>query len=210
MCRCSPGVSHLLFADDSLLFFEANEDQATKVKRVLENYEQAIGQLLSSDKCSLLLGNKCTDEAGQSVAAILDIQTVGFEEKYVGLSVPEGRMKDGKFQPVKEKIKKRFTDYAEKYSSSGTKEVLIKYVVQAIPTYSMSVFKFSPGLCEYLMKLIRDFWWGDENDRRKIHWMSWDKITTPSVPKRMSFPFLNLNASRHYLVTRYIQIWTNK
>jgi hypothetical protein len=38
------------------------------------------------------------------VAIILDVQTVGFEEKYLGLPVPEGRMKNGKFQPVKEKI----------------------------------------------------------------------------------------------------------
>jgi hypothetical protein len=71
---------------------------------------------------------------GQSVAQILNIQTVGFEEKYLGLSVPEGRMKDGKFQSVKERVKKCFTDYTEKYSSCGAKEALIKAVVQAIPT----------------------------------------------------------------------------
>jgi hypothetical protein len=38
----------------------------------------------------------------------------------------------------------------------------MKSVIQAIPTYPMSVFKFSEGLCEDLMKLTRDFWWGDE------------------------------------------------
>jgi hypothetical protein len=76
------------------------------------------------------------------VASILDVPTVGFEEKYLGLPVPEGRMKDGKFQPIKEKLKKRFSDYAEKYSSSGAKDVLIKSVVQSMYTYPMSVFKF--------------------------------------------------------------------
>jgi hypothetical protein len=112
-----------------------------------------------------LLGNKCTEAQGQVVATILDIQTVSFEEKYLGLPVPEGRMKDGKFQPVKEKIKKRVSDYAEKYSSNGAKDVLIKSVLHDITTYSMNVFKFSEGLCENLMKWTRDFWWGDENDR---------------------------------------------
>jgi hypothetical protein len=29
---------------------------------------------------------------------------IGFEENYLGLPVPEGCMKDGKFQPVKEKF----------------------------------------------------------------------------------------------------------
>ena len=68
-------------------------------------------------------------------------------------------MKDGKFQPVKEKIKKRFSDYAEKYSLSGVKVVVIKSMVRFIPTYSMSVFKLSEGLCEDPMKLTRIFWW---------------------------------------------------
>ena len=73
---------------------------------------------------------------------------------------------------MKERVKKRFIDYAEKYSSSGAKDTLIKVVVQAIPTFAMSVFKFSPTLCEELMKLTRDFWWGDEHDNRKVHWLS--------------------------------------
>jgi hypothetical protein len=44
-----PGISHLLFADDSLLFFEENVDQENKVKAVLNNYEQATGQLLNPE-----------------------------------------------------------------------------------------------------------------------------------------------------------------
>jgi hypothetical protein len=192
VCRRSPGISHLLFADDSLLFFEANDDQANKVKTVLNKYEQATGQLLSPNKCSLLLGNKCSEATGQMVASILDVPTVGFEEKYLGLPVPEGRMKDGKFQPIKEKLKKRFSDYAEKYSSSGAKDVLIKSVVQSMYTYPMSVFKFSEGLCEELMKMTRDFWWGDENERRKMHWMRWDKVTRRKGQGGMGFRDLHL------------------
>jgi hypothetical protein len=58
-------------------------------------------------------------------------------------------------------------DWAEKYMSSGAKEELVKSVIQAIPSYAMSVFKFSVGLCDELEQIIRNFWWGDELDRRK-------------------------------------------
>jgi hypothetical protein len=138
--------------DNNLLFFEASSDQANKVKTLLNKYELATGQCLIPGKCSLLLGNKCTENQGQVVASILVIQRVGFEEKYLGLPVPEGRMKDGKFQPVKRKIKKHVSDYAEKYFSSWAKDVLVKSVIQAITTYDMSVFKFLDRLCEDLMK----------------------------------------------------------
>jgi len=35
--RNAPGISNLLFADDSLLFVQANEEQALKVKKYPEH-----------------------------------------------------------------------------------------------------------------------------------------------------------------------------
>jgi hypothetical protein len=55
------------------------------------------------------------------------------------------------------------------YMSSGAKEILIKSVLQAISTYAMGVFKFPVGLLEDLTQIIRNFWWGDEEDRWKMH-----------------------------------------
>ena len=50
--------------------------------------------------------------------------------------------------------------------------MLIKVVAQAIPTYTMSVFKLPDSLCEDLTNMIRNFWWGQRNVERKIAWMS--------------------------------------
>jgi hypothetical protein len=46
------------------------------------------------------------------------------------------------------------------------KEVLIKSVVHAIPTYIMEVFKLPKQLCEELTQLIRFFWWGKKGGDR--------------------------------------------
>jgi hypothetical protein len=192
ICRRAPGISHLLFADDSLLFFEANQDQASRVKGILENCEKCTGQQLSPTKCSILLGNKVTEDDGAATMAVLNIAKADFEEKYLGLPVPEGRMKNGQFQPTKDRASKQMNDWAEKYMSSGAKEELVKSVIQAIPSYAMSVFKFSVGLCDELEQIIRNFWWGDELDRRKTHWRAWDKITIPKHYGGMGFKNLRL------------------
>ena len=42
-----PWISHLLFADDSLLFFKAEPGQATRVKQVLEIYAMGTGQFIN-------------------------------------------------------------------------------------------------------------------------------------------------------------------
>jgi len=49
------------------------------------------------------------------------------------------------------------------------REVLIKSVIQAIPTYTMGYFKIPMGLCNEIEAMINFFWWGQRGDRRKIH-----------------------------------------
>ena len=54
VCRNAPGVSHLLFADDTLLFFRATADQAAEVKDILETYGRCTGQQVNPTKCSIM------------------------------------------------------------------------------------------------------------------------------------------------------------
>jgi hypothetical protein len=91
---------------------------------------------------------------------ILQVSNVTVEEKYLGLPTPQGQMCKNKFKMTKERLAKQMPNYAERLMSSGAKQVLIKYVAQAIPTYVMGVFKLPTTLCEELEQLIRYFWWG--------------------------------------------------
>ena len=97
MNRQAPGISHLLFADDSMLFFKGSIDQAVVIKNILTEYEKGTGQLLSPHKCSMMFGKKCSLENQVAIMVILKITVDGFKDKYLGLPVPEGRMKAGKF-----------------------------------------------------------------------------------------------------------------
>lgn len=58
VCRRAPGISHLLFADDTLLFFKADNSQAVVVKDVLKDYATSTGQLINPSKCSIMFGRR--------------------------------------------------------------------------------------------------------------------------------------------------------
>jgi hypothetical protein len=58
---------------------------------------------------------------------------------------------------MKERLVKKFNNWVERNMSAGAKEVMIKSVAQAIPTYTMEVFKLPAGLCDELTQLIRNF-----------------------------------------------------
>jgi hypothetical protein len=177
VARGAPGVCNLMFADDSLLFFKATKEEARAIDSTLRFFKRCTGQLVSPSKCSILFSNACPSEVQQEIKAILGVASSTFEEKYLGLATPEGRMKSGQFQPILKRFTKRLTNWAERYMSHGAKDTLIRSVAQSLPGHIMAVFKMSMGFCDQYEKLIRDFFWGDEENHRKVHWSSWDNLT---------------------------------
>jgi hypothetical protein len=81
-------------------------------------------------------------------------------------------MKKDKFQPTKEIFGKKLNVWNENHMSMAAKETLIKSVAQALTNHIMSIFKLPAGFHEDYMKTIRKFWWGEEEDERKVHWTS--------------------------------------
>ena len=52
--------------------------------------------------------------------------------------------------------------------SQARKEILIKAIAQAIPIYTMSVFKLPNTLCNKMTGMVRKFWWGQTNEKTKM------------------------------------------
>jgi hypothetical protein len=74
----------------------------------------------------------------------------------------------------------------------GAKDELIKSVAQAIPIHVMSIFKLHAGFHEDYIKLVRDFWWGKDEKKRKVYWASWDILTNPNDLGGVGFKDTNL------------------
>lgn len=107
---------------------------------------------------------------------VLGITNKSLNERYLGLPLDVGREKNGTFSYIKERIWRRVQGWMEKMLPGRGKGVLIKSIVQAISTYSMSMFKLPRGLCECITSMIRKFWWGSKGGERKTAWVSWDSM----------------------------------
>jgi hypothetical protein len=193
VCPRAPGISHLLFADDTLLFFRAMAQEANNVKEALAAYAHATGQLINPSKCSILFGEQCPVHIHEEVKEVLEVQNHSFEERYLGLPTPSGRMTKDKFQNLQQKYTKRMVEWdAEQLLAQSGREVLIKSVALAIPTYIMSVFRLPASTCEDLMRMIRSFYWGVEKGRKKMHWKAWTHLIKPKAHGGLGFRDLRL------------------
>ena len=107
------------------------------------------------------------------------MENESLNEKYLGLPTEVGRATNGAFQYIKDRVWNKVKGWIEQTLSAGGKEILIKVVAQAIPTYSMGCFRLPRGLCQAINTMIRRFWWGSKEGKRKTCWVSWEKITQP-------------------------------
>lgn len=141
VCRDAPAVTNLLFADDSLILMKANNQNAEALKGLLDTYYLASGQKVSVEKSSIIFSPSTSVESKAQVCTTLEIMTETINDKYLGLPATIGLDRSDSFSYLIDRIIQRLTGWKEKVLSLGGKEVLLKSVAQAIPSYAMSVFK---------------------------------------------------------------------
>ncbi|CAH9057532.1 unnamed protein product [Cuscuta epithymum] len=77
--------------------------------------------------------------------------------KYLGLPALVGRKKEI-LSYIKERVLKRIQSWNNRYLSKAGREILLKTVIQAIPTYVMNVFLLPDNLISEIKRLMNGYW----------------------------------------------------
>jgi len=99
-----------------------------------------------------------------------------------------GRDRKATFSYIKDRVWQKINSWSGKCLSKAGREVMIKSVLQAIPSYVMSIFQLPTTLLDSIEKMMNSFWWGYGKSAQKgIHWMSWEKLSAPKIHRGMGF-----------------------
>ncbi|XP_073152476.1 uncharacterized protein [Henckelia pumila] len=117
-----PTITHLFFADDSLLFFRASLGECEVIRQCLLSYEKASGQLINFEKSSLSFSPNTDVQVKERIESCLDIPIVQGHEEYIGLPVFSSRNKNLQFRYLVERVVKRIQGWDNKSFSVRERE----------------------------------------------------------------------------------------
>jgi len=155
-------------------------------------YEDCSGQTINKDKSSIMFRKNTKAANKHHLMAGLDITTEARNDKYLGLPVYMGKSKAKTFMYLKERVWKRVQGWKEKLLSKAGKEILIKAIAQAIPTFAMSCFDLTKTLCDDISRIVCRYWWSQQEKENKMHWLSWDLLSQRKKKGGLSFRDLHL------------------
>jgi hypothetical protein len=143
---------------------------------MLAGYEVISGQKINREKTYVYFSRNVKQVEKEAIIQEVGAVAVQQFERYLGLPVLIGRSRRSSFNSIKGRIWTKLNGWKEKLLTHAGKEILLKTVVQAIPIYTMSVFRLPKTLIKEINSLMSKFWWGFKENLNKIAWASWKKL----------------------------------
>ncbi|GAU25959.1 hypothetical protein TSUD_373600 [Trifolium subterraneum] len=133
-------ISHLQFADDTLLLGVKSWANVRALRAVLVLFESMSGLKVNFNK-SMLVGVNIPDSwLGEAASALrCKVGTIPFI--YLGLSVGGDPRRLSFWEPVLARLKNRLSGWNSRFLSFGGRLVMLKSVLTSLPVYALSFFK---------------------------------------------------------------------
>ncbi|KAL5570359.1 hypothetical protein UlMin_026934 [Ulmus minor] len=159
--KCISSVSFSFLVNGKVfMFLDANRSNFEVLSKILRLYCAASSQSVNFEKSEIYFGQDISFPIQQELAGLFGVRFVECHDKYLGLPTFAGKCKRELFSFIKSRVWNKVKGWNSSLFSQAGKEILIKAVLQAIPSYAMSCFKMPKRLIKDIHCLISRFWWG--------------------------------------------------
>ncbi|KAL4340591.1 hypothetical protein GQ457_08G017500 [Hibiscus cannabinus] len=150
-----PRITHLLYADDCLLFLKNSPREAYMMKDILSCYEYSLGHKMNVDKSYIYYSNGMIVESEEMISSILNMRDELEVGNYLGLPLIVGKSKMQALGFLTESVDKRVNGWTKNLLSFGGREVLLKVVAHALPAYAMGCFLLPECILDPIINTMR-------------------------------------------------------
>lgn len=126
-------VSHLLFADDTLIFCDPKVDQFRDLRCLLLCFEAVLGLQINLSKSEIVSVGEVED--AEELASILGCGVASLPIKYLGLSLGAKYKDSHIWNSIIEKMENRLAGWKKLYFSKGRRLTLINSTLSSLLIY---------------------------------------------------------------------------
>jgi len=172
-------ISHLMFADDVMIFFNGSEFSLHGINEVLEDFASWSGLHMNKEKTNLYY-------SGLNQGEVTAITRYGFDVgnlpiRYLGLPLMHRKLRIAEYDPLIEKIASRFRGWAVKALSFAGRTQLIASVIYGAVNFWMTSFMIPLGCIKKIESLCSRFLWSGNIDSGKGAKVSWSSVCLPKT-----------------------------
>lgn len=175
--RSIPNTS--IYADDTIVFLQPIEREATAVNAILQLFGKATGLKTNLSK-SALTPIRCDDDVLVGVQQLLGCRVENFPITYLGLPLSLRRPTKAEVQPILDRLSKKVAGWKPKLLSPDGRLRLIKSVLTALPVHFMFVLVLPKWAIKEFNKKCRAFLWKGQEEVNGGHCLvAWDIVCSP-------------------------------
>ncbi|XP_057801234.1 uncharacterized protein LOC131016514 [Salvia miltiorrhiza] len=176
MNRQTSFATHLLYADDILVFGRATEANARTILHILNFYGSLFGQICSMEKSHIFFGDKVQNSLRRSIKGILKFRRGTLPFVYLGVPIFAGAIKAIYLRAIHDRILLKFARWKGMHLSMAGRICLVKSVIQISITHSMMVYRWPKNLLKELDRKYRNFIWTGDVMKKPNCSVNWDRI----------------------------------
>ncbi|KAI0485910.1 hypothetical protein KFK09_029434 [Dendrobium nobile] len=201
-----PKITHLLYADDALIFSYASVALANALKIIVEDFCKWTGQRVNVSKSQMMFGKVVSYSMKKRIARVLGFKVVK-EMKYLGVKISLNILKMADFQEILSNVMDRLNAWSKKSLSLGGKLTLIESSLLSMPNFLISHSMVPKRVLHELEKLCRSFIWQKKDGTNGMHYVAWSDICKPRSLGGLGLhsPLLRIGSLRSKLAWNYIQ-----
>jgi hypothetical protein len=134
----SVNVSHLLYADDTILFCDAHPEQLLYIRMVLTCFEAVTGLKVNMTKSEMVPIGEA--DGLSALADLLYCHIGSLPLQYLGMPLGASYKALAIWNPIIEKNDRRLAGWKKIYLSKGGHLTLLKSTLSSLPMYYISLF----------------------------------------------------------------------
>jgi hypothetical protein len=172
------GVSILQYADDTILLFEDDLENARNIKFILCLFEQISGLKINFHKSEIFCLGVAKGRS-QQYSELFTCPCAELPMKYLGMPIDEKKLAVSQWDPVEEKCGKNIVGWKGKVFSIGDRVTLVNACLSSISLYMLSFLEAPKGFIKKADLHRKRMVWDEIDGKKRYHLVNWHTVCLP-------------------------------